>query len=463
MSFPKLRRLPLALAAMAACMSAAHAGYQSPDGKFSLSGFGTLGVARNSTNDVDFNYIGQGGGAGTSWNANPDSKLAVQGSYKFTPTISATAQLMTKFDAFGQYVPTIDWAFAKWQALPALTLRAGRIGAPFFMISDFRDVGYANTTIRPALDVYAQVPVSQFEGVDASYQLNLGSTTFNATVYAGNAKADYASALRKTQGGVTTPLAPSEFKLDDMLGLNLTAEMDNGFTFRFGRTQGKVSLQSPSIDQLTGLTGPGGPLSGVTGLAGQVNQSVVLQGKNISFTGFGMTYDQDNWVINAEYTKRRVEQFISSTTGWYGNVGYRVGKFTPFVGLSRLSVDRANSNAVNGAPISAGTLAALQAGLPGTLAQYTAALQANGGAAQVQSGVQTLLDTQKLAQRTVTLGTRWDITSNVDLKFQWDHVTKPADSYGLFFTQDPTTAEAKSFLNSKRRVNVLSLAVDVVF
>ncbi|MBI5926908.1 MAG: hypothetical protein HY836_15060 [Aquabacterium sp.] len=457
MSEKKLRRLPLAAAALVACMSA-QADYQSPDGNFRLSGFGTLGVARSSTNEVGFNYLGQGGGAGTTPNPNPDSKLAVQGTYKVTPAVSFTTQIMTKYDAFGSYEPKVDWAFAKWQALPALTLRGGRMGGPFFMISDFRDVGYANTAIRPALDVYAQVPVSQFEGADATYQTNLGSATLNATVYAGDSKADYASA-RKKQG---QPLAPSEFTLSGLHGLNLSAELDNGLTFRVGKSKGKVTVQSPSMDQLVAATGPGGPLAAIPGLAAQVNQSVVVQDNGISFTGFGVAYDQDNWVISAEYTKRRSEKFISSTTGWYGNVGYRVGKFTPFVGLSRLSVDRITGNAVT-APYSAAQLAALAAGLPGTLAQYTGALTANGGAAQVSTGVQALLDTQKLAQRTTTLGFRWDAAANVDVKVQWDHVTKPAGSYGLFFTEDPYDSKATTFRDSSRRVNILSLAVDVVF
>lgn len=433
MSEKKLRRLPLAAAALVACVSA-QAEYQSPDGNFRLSGFGTLGAVHSSTNDVGFNYLGQGGGAGTTPNLDTDSKLAVQGSYKFTPTLSATAQIMTKYDAFAAYEPKVDWVFAKWQALPALTLRGGRMGFPVFMISDFRDVGYANTAVRPPLDVYAQVPVSQFDGADATYQFNLGSATFNASLYAGDAKADYASA-RKKQGEALTP---SEFSLSGMRGLNLSAELDNGLTFRVGKVMGKVSLQSPSIDTLTGYTAPGGLVEQLRGpgvaalLSGQVDQSVVLQDKNISFTGFGVTYDQDNWVISAEYTKRRVEKFISSTTGWYGNVGYRVGKFTPYLGLSRLSVDHATSNAVT----------------PGNA---------------IHDGVQALLNTQKIAQRTTTLGTRWDLMSNVALKFQWDHVTKPADSYGLFFTDDPYDTKATSFRDSTRRVNVLSLSVDVVF
>ena len=213
MSEKKLRRLPLAAAALVACMSA-QADYQSPDGNFRLSGFGTLGAVRTSTNDAPFNFPGQGGGAGTTPSASPDSKLAVQGTYKFTPTISGTAQVMTRYDADSQYVPSVDWLFAKWQAMPALTVRAGRLVAPNFMISDFRNVGYANTSVRPSLDVYGQVPVDQLEGGDVSYQFTAGPATVNATFFAGDANAQYRSAV--VSGG--QPLGASSFTLKKKQG-----------------------------------------------------------------------------------------------------------------------------------------------------------------------------------------------------------------------------------------------------
>jgi hypothetical protein len=449
MSVNKLRRLPLAAAALIACVSA-QAEYQSPDGNFRLSGFGTLGAVHTSTNDVAFNYPGQGGGAGTTPNINPDSKVAVQGTYKFTPTISATTQIMTKYDADSQYVPAVDWIFAKWQALPSLNFRAGRMGAPFFMISDFRNVGYANTTVRPNLDVYGQVPTDQFEGADATYQLNLGSTTFNATVFVGDSKADYTSAFRKTTALGVTQLSPSTFELKKLKGINLTAEMDNGLTLRAGYSKSKFYVSSPSIDTLLGLgttlsaSASAGARALGAAVTSETNATVVTQDKNISFLGFGASYDQDNWIIIGEYTKRRSDSFVADTTGWYTTVGYRVSKFTPYLGFSKLTVNSANVTHTTIVPVAQ----------VAPLTTY---------AATANAGIQGLLDVEKLAQRTITVGTRWDVMSNVALKFQWDQVHKPADSYGLFFTKDPGLASAQSFLNNRRKVNVLSVSMDVVF
>jgi len=439
MSDNKLRRLPLAAAALLVCFGA-QADYTSPDGKFRMSGFGTLGVAKTNNDEVKFNYPGQAGGASKDYSIHPDSKVAIQGTYAFTNTVSGTAQIMTKYDANGDYIPRFEWAFVKWQAMPALSVRAGRMGAPFFMISDFRDVGYANTTIRPNLDVYGQVPVSSFEGIDATYQLNLGSTTINTTLYYGTSSAEFSSARKKsgepTTPGVVTPLDASRFDLDDLMGINLTSEFDNGLTLRFGHTQGKISLSSSSVQALLDATS--NPLA--IALRTAVNNTVVIDKEDISFTGVGLMYDSGDFIVTGEYTKRRGDSFISDTTGWYVNVGYRWGAFTPYVGVSRLTVDDANKT--------------------NPLAPALGALSGTGAVAR---GIQGLLNVQKLEQRTATVGVRWDFMPSAALKFQFDQVRKPADSFGLFYTVDPGTTDARNFLNEKRKVNIVSVAIDVVF
>jgi len=449
MSEKKLRRLPLAAAALVACVSA-QAEYQSPDGKFRLSGFGTIGVVRNGTDDAEFNYPGQLGGATKRASLNPDSKIAVQGTYKLSPTVSATTQVLTKYDAEGQYIPNIEWAFAKWQAAPALSFRAGRMGAPYFMVSDFRDVGYANTMARPNIDVYGQVPVSQFQGADASYQMNIGSSTVVTTLWAGDSKAQFAAA-------VTSP--PLEVLIQGQIGLNIQADLSEGWSLRLGHMQGKLSLSNSKSRQLadfanqlaagaTQYASSAAPdaANGATAAASfaQVDPLVNPSSLDASFTGVGLTYDQDAWVISGEFTKRKVAELAADTTAWYGNVGYRVGKFTPYFGLSKIKSDRRASN-------------------PVVLANLASAPDINAQSAVLHSLVDNVLGFQKMDQKTTTLGVRWDAMSNLAIKAQLDRITKPADSNGMFFVPDPASTTAQNFLNSKRAVNVMTLSVDFVF
>lgn len=429
----KLRRLPLAAAALLVCMSA-QADYTSPDGKFRLSGFGTLGYSRASTDDVYFNYKGQGGGSQKSGSFDPDSKIAVQGTYKITNKVSATAQVMTKYDADGQYVPGFEWAFVKWQALPSLAFRAGRMGAPFFMISDFRDVGYANTMVRPPLDVYAQVPVSNFEGADATHQLSIGAMTLTSSLLYGEANADYANALYSNG----TPLQPARIKLKDLAGLNFMAEFDNGLTLRLGHVQGKLTIDSSTPGALTSQLTTAGvlPSSPLAAQAKALIATVTQEDTNASFTGVGLSYDQNNIVASAEYTKRRISGgYVSDTTGWYTTLGYRFGVWLPYVGYGKVKVDDPNA----------------------TMPTVNAALSAAAAA------VQATLNTQKVSQKTVSAGVRWDVRSGLAIKAQYDHISKPVDSYGMFLVPDPTSPSASSFLNTKKNINVMTVAVDFVF
>lgn len=435
MSKKNLRHLPLAVAALLACASA-QAEYTFADGKLRLSGFGTVGVSRTNNDEAYFNYPGQGGGADRSASFDPDTKLGLQGSYKFTDTLSATAQVMTKYRATGEYKPDFDWAFAKWQAAPAVAVRVGRIGAPFFMISDFRDVGYANTTVRPPLDVYGQVPVSSVDGGDISYQTNIQSATVTATLWGGQTKAKYASALRSNG----TDVDPTLIKLRNQIGLNLQAEFDGGYTLRLGHMQGKLSLESSAIGALT--TGLSGVLAGGAGataqaLAAQMLGALDTTGQKATFTGLGASMDRDNIVLAGEYTWRRVDKgIVPDTTGWYLLGGYRFGTVLPYVVVSRLTIDEANT----------------------ALNPQAAAL------GNAYAGAQSLVKAAgKIAQNTLSVGARWDFRRGMALKAQFDRVNKPSSSNGLFLNPDAFTANGQDFFNNKKKVNVLSLAVDFVF
>lgn len=438
MSDKTLQRLPLALAALLTCLSA-HADFTSEDGRARLSGFGTVGAARTNSDDALFNYPGQGGGVDKQIGLEPDTKVGVQGSYKFTNSISGTAQILTKYRASGQYQPEFEWAFAKWQATPGLALRAGRIGAPFFMVSDFRDVGYANTAVRPPLDVYGQVPVSSIDGGDASYQTNLGSATVTGTLWGGYSRNEYASALNNTTGGVTSAVDPVTVKIKAQLGLNLQAEFDGGFAFRIGHSKGDLSIDSTTNQTLTtALAGvlAGGLGPGPQALARQTLDAIATNNTNATFTGIGFSMDRDNVVLASEYTMRRIKKgTVADTTGWYVLGGYRVGSVLPYVVVSKLKVDDTNTS--------------LPAGYAGLGAAGTAAAGA--------------LTTQYVAQRTTGVGVRWDALRSAAVKLQFDRVSKPANSNGLFLVANPSTANSADFRANKKNINVISLAVDFVF
>ena len=384
--------------------NAAHADALSWDPSFTFSGFGTIGYVQTNTDKADFVSPGQASGASKDGSFNPDSKLGGQVNAKANNVFSATVQAVTRYNGQGNWKPSVEWAFVKAQATPELAVRAGRIGLPFYMVSDYLNVDYSNLWLRPPQDVYGQVNFSHFDGADAIYQTSLGSTTVTGQVFYGETNTKTTVRIHSHQ----------------QVGLNLTAEFDNGITLRLGRAQAKITVDSTALDGLVGILSQ-------TPFA-SVGQELAVTNKSASFTGAGISYDHDNFVGSAEFTKRKTASYVSSTTGWSVTGGYRLGKFTPYAVVSKLKVDSSNVNDT------------IPAGVP-----QLAALRA---------GVEGLLASQNIAQKTNSLGLRWDAYKNIAVKAQFDRV-KTNGGPGLFVKLQP------GFDSSS--INVYSVAVDFVF
>ena len=400
---------PLLIAALAGASglasSAAQADATSWDPSWTFSGFGTVGYVETNTDLALFAGPGQSGGASREGTLGVDSKIGGQINAKANNVFSATVQAISERNGDGNFKPAIEWAFLKAQVTPGLSLRVGRIGAPLFAVSDFRDIGYANIWVRTPLDVYGQVPFSHFDGADAIYQDTLGSTTLTGQVF-------YGITNSVSEG---TPL-----QVRHQGGINLTAEFDNGITLRAGHVQGKLSAVSPALTQLVGILD--------TTPFADVGNEASLNKKDASFNGVGIAYDHENWVASAEYTKRKTSSYISSTTGWDATLGYRIDKFTPYAVVSQLKVNSSNVN--NTIPTTVPQVAPLAAAINGLIAD-----QADG-------------------EKTDSIGVRWDAWKNIDIKAQYDHVKPSANSRGLFERVEP------GFSSS---VSVYSIAVDFVF
>lgn len=396
-------RLTPVAAVLAAFAATAQADAGSP---FTFSGFATVGIAGTNTDDAHYLIPGQVRGATKSFSGEVDSKLGLQVTGRLSPMFSGTAQVLTKQTGDGRFKPVLEWAFAKAQLTPALAVRLGRMGGPFFAVSDFRDVGYANTWLRPPVDVYGQVPFSHFDGGDLSYQTRLGGATLNLQVLAGSAKDTYER---------------TDLKFKSMTGFNSTAEFD-GFTLRLGHVQGKVTVESATLKQLVaGLASV--PVPGVPA----VGQQLSANGKDASFTGVGLTFDMNDVIGSFEYTMRRTDSYVADTDGWYVTLGYRLGAFTPYATVSE--VKRKDSNVNNTIPALTPQLAVLKATVDAVVAD------------------------QNISQKSVGLGMRWDAMRNVAVKAQFDRV-KPT-GVGLFNSPKPGFGG--------KNVNVYSLSVDTVF
>lgn len=382
---------------------AAHAEEDSGGPTISIQGFGSAALTRSNTDDAEFSRPYQAAGVTTKAQTGVDSNFGIQATAKFSPMLSVTGQGLVRKLTRDDFTAELAWAFVKLKASDELSFKIGRVGSPTYLISDFRNVGYANTMLRPPNEVYRQVPIDTYEGVDALYQSSFGDTNLTAQFGLGRSKVRFADG----SGLVARPL----------VAVNVIAE--NGpLTLRFGRTQATFSLTDSA-----GLPGLLGALraTGFSGVADEIQYTDVKG----AFTALGLVLDWKNMLVQSEYAVRTTStRLVTDSTSWYAMFGYRFGKFTPYFTHGATRQDSIRSFA---ALPSSGPLAGLAAGVNGAI-----------------KGPQFSNN---------SIGVRWDFNKSADFKLQFDRVT-PKDGTGGFLNAKP------GFTGP---VNVLAATIDFVF
>src|ERR1700722_12236486 len=145
---------------------------------FSVHGFATAGGVVTNTNNAEFVRGAETSGADKTPTENVDSNLGVQATARFNSWISATVQVLEDSSIL---TDPIAWAYVKIDPLNNLSIKVGKIEMPVFMISDSRDIGYANTWVRPPNEVYALSLNEELKGGEATYTIPVGPTHLSLT------------------------------------------------------------------------------------------------------------------------------------------------------------------------------------------------------------------------------------------------------------------------------------------
>jgi len=423
-------RKPLfaALLAMPLAISNAYAADENGGPSVIVTGYGTLAYTGTNTNDAEFGRPNQKAGVKETFKNGVDSNFGIQGTIVMNDWLSLTGQGLARKVATDEWGAELYWAFAKAKLNKEWSVRVGRVGLPIYMISDYRNVGYANTMIRPPAEMYSQVVFDSIDGGDVIYQTTFGDTSLTAQLAAGTTKEKlFADGVPAGTSAVVQAKSTT--------ALNIVVE--NGpFTVRFGRADAKITIDnSAALNGLLGGLRAAGAGYGFAQL-GQVADALSAHDKKGSFTSLGLGVDWNNVVVQSEIAKRKTESYISDTTSWYAMGGYRFGKFLPYVAHASLRRDHVVENTV---PTSC------PAGYPAACTPTMLALRA---------GVTALTTTATQGeQSTTSLGVRWDFNKSAALKVQVDRI-QPHNGQGLFINPAPT------FNGS---VTVFAAGVDFVF
>lgn len=158
------------------------------NGRLSLNGFGTLGMAKSTDSDAEFiRDISQKRGSAGEWDADIDSRFGLQLGAPLTDTLDAVVQGVSRYNYDGNYDPTVTWAFLRYAPDPAMTIRVGRVALDTYMLADSRDVGYSYVWVRPPVDYYGTRHLSHIDGADIVLRRPLGDGLLWGKLFAGRA------------------------------------------------------------------------------------------------------------------------------------------------------------------------------------------------------------------------------------------------------------------------------------
>lgn len=398
-------------------------------GDITLRGFGTISAVHSGTDSGDFrSSITQpkGSGASTQFDFGVDTRIGLQVDAKLTNALTATVQTVTERDEWGGFGTGFEWANLKYAITPELSVKAGRVTLPVFMVSDYRKVSYAMPFVRPPVEVYGNVPFSALDGVNVEYNTNINNTVVNIQGEFGT------SAENIPANGVINHVVAKR-------NIVLNTTIERGYLQgRIGYVHSHIDYGGDKIDAIfNGLQSFAQKTKGlaISGQALDLLDKYQCAKASSTFLGLGLSYDPGDWFIQGEFTRRKSESFITPTKAWYVTTGARNGAWTTYWGISKVMVDREI--------VEPGMTTK---GLPPALAVPAAALN---------SGVNQLLKATSYGQDTLTIGARWDVMKNTALKVQMDR-TRLDPNTGSFFVNGQANLPGSI-------VNTYSASLDFVF
>lgn len=387
---------------------------------FSFSGYGTLGAVHSGEDRADYlvdAFKPDGPGYSDPVSYKVDTRVGGQVSAAFSPRLSGVVQVLVQQNHDNSWQPRVEWANIKYQLTDDLSIRAGRVVLPIFMVTDTRRVGYANVWVRPPVEMYSLVPVTNNDGADATWRLPLGEWTNTMQLTVGRSDSKFPNASGFDPG-----------KAEARRIVALVESVESGpFTARlsYGEARLTIAAYRPLFAAFRMFGPPGEAIA----------QRYGVDDRRVSFLGLGASYDPGAWFATGEWARFDTRSVIGRKSAWYISAGPRIGKLTPYATYARIKAESAASDA-----------GVSTTGLPPAVA----------GLGQV---VNATLNRQLGAlpqQSTISIGVRWDFLRNAALKVQLDQVRLGARSHGTFGNVQPD-------FPTGGKVNVVSVAVDFVF
>lgn len=385
-----------------------------------IQGFGTVGGSYQDNEEVGFRSDTRAKNSSQgNFSFATDTKLGLQLDADFENDFSVTIQGLTEqWDSDGA-VARIEWANLKYNFTNDLSLRVGRMRASTFMYSDIQNVSYAYNWVRLPQEIYSTLPFRGYDGAELNYVKQINDYTLNAKLFYGYGEDEVVTAP-------TTP--PSKVKLNDFKGVVLGLSTED-FKIRVSYSQAYMTFENTRVDAFFDQALP--PQAQQT--FNDLGQKYQIDNKLVEFYSVGANYDYENFSIVGEYIQLQNDSMMPNTTAAYISLAYQIDAFTPYLTIAQS--DR-ESNYEN-------DLYVANPGADPILNMY------NG----LDAGFKEIVKELSYAQKSKSIGLRYDFLDNAAAKMQYDYIEVDEDHVNMHFHFD----------DKLKDMHVFSATIDFVF
>ena len=178
--------------------------------------------------------------------------------------LTATGQLIARGSE--NYKPEFEWMYMTYNITPTLSAKFGRIRTPFYMLSEYLEVGYTYHWIRPPEELYA-AQITNMDGASLLYNVPMGGIDGQFAFSVANRRS-YAEDSTTTVSDFTSIIAATgQFEMGDHLA-------------KLIYVKGDLTIESAAVSGAETAMAAFG--------AAFVSDHVSVQGSELIFTGVGI-------------------------------------------------------------------------------------------------------------------------------------------------------------------------------
>lgn len=389
---------------------------------FRVSGFGNVNLIKSGTENLGYIYDLSKKSIFDEWDLKTGSAFGLQLNAKINDSFSIVLQGVFQDKIENDLNKSVTWAFVRYNANPHLSFRAGRIATPIYMLSEYRDVGFAYLWTQPISGFYSSIPVTYIDGGDVSYHVPLGEGIFETRLFGG-----------RSELALETIYNAAEITLSPLFGVKLTYSIDNWFFSGVASTT-KVKKGEPASTFISYLT-RSPSTSAIWPRATSIASDFKIEDSRISYFSLGGHYESGQWNIQSElsYTQSNWAFFPDLASG-YISLGRQFNQSTLYTFVSKT---KSVGDTYNLSPPSTLTIPAVS---------------------MLYNLIDSSLNSQVIDQESLGFGVRFDVLSNIALKGQIERTWLNNNHIGGWFATLPAlSAQAPD------HIDTFSLSLSFVF